>query len=90
VGWEERLYEHEAREEKEPFTKMLWAIVSVSIPASVTLMCSMVIDLINLGFIGHTNDAAKIAGIGLGNMYVNIVSRSLTIGLNSAISALAA
>ena len=55
-----------------------------------TMMFSMLIDLVNMIFIGHTNDSTKIAGIGLGNMYVNIFCQSIMIGLNGGIGTLAA
>jgi MATE family multidrug resistance protein len=47
------------------------------------------IDITNMFFIGHTNDSAKIAGIGLGNLYINITSQAIILGLNGAISTLA-
>ena len=51
---------------------MTWSLVSVAVPAMITQIFAMLIDLVNMIFIGHTDDAAKIAGIGLGNMFVNI------------------
>ena len=67
----------------------MWKIAKVALPASVTMVFSMLMDLVNMIFIGHLNDSAKVAGVGLGNMYVNIVCQSLIIGLNGAISTLA-
>jgi Na+-driven multidrug efflux pump len=61
-------------QDKEPFTKMLWQIARVALPASITMVFSMLMDLVNMIFVGHLNDSAKVAGVGLGNMYVNIVS----------------
>ena len=46
-------------------------------------------EITNMIFIGQTNDSAKIAGIGLGNMYVNIVCQSIIVGLNGGIATLA-
>ena len=54
-----------------------------------TLVFAVLIDLINMIFIGKTDDAAKIAGIGLGNMYVNIVCQSIILGLNGGVATLA-
>lgn len=68
---------------------MLWAIARVALPASITQVFSMGMDLTNMIFIGHSNDSAKIAGIGLGNLYVNIISQSIILGLNGAVSTLA-
>ncbi len=76
-------------QEKEPFSKMIWALARVALPASATMVFSMLMELVNTIFIGHLNDSAKIAGIGLGNMYVNIVCQSIILGLNGGISTLA-
>lgn len=68
---------------------MIWALAKVALPASVTMVFSMLMDLVNMIFVGHLGDSAKIAGIGLGNMYVNIISQSIILGLNGAIATLA-
>jgi len=47
-------------------------------------------EIVNMYFIGHLNDPAKVAGVGLGNMYVNIVCQSIIIGLNGGIGTLVA
>ena len=54
-----------------------------------TLVFSLMIDLVNMLFIAHTDDSAKMAGIGLGNMFVNIISQSVILGINGGISTLA-
>ena len=41
-------------------------------------------------FVGHSNDPEKVAGVGLGNMYVNIFCQSIIIGLNGGIGTLVA
>lgn len=45
-------------------------------------------ELVNLYFIGHLNSPVFVAGVGLGNMYVNIVCQSLILGLNGGIGTL--
>ena len=80
---------HLLTDEKEPVTDMVWSLARVALPASITMVFSMLMDLVNMIFVGHLGDSAKIAGIGLGNMYVNIVSQSIIIGLNGGISTLA-
>ncbi|TNV80526.1 hypothetical protein FGO68_gene15533 [Halteria grandinella] len=69
--------------------QMLWAIARVGLPASITQLFSMGMDLANMIFIGHSNDSAKIAGIGLGNLFINICSQAVILGLNGGISTLA-
>lgn len=68
---------------------MIWSLLRVALPAMATMVFAVLIDLINMIFIGKTDDAAKIAGIGLGNMYVNIVCQSIILGLNGGVSTLA-
>ena len=53
------------------------------------MVFSLMIDLVNMLFIAHTDDSAKMAGIGLGNMFVNIISQSVILGINGGISTLA-
>ena len=52
---------------------MLWELTKVSIPAIVTMVFSLLMEVVNMFFVGHLNDATKIAGVGLSNMYVNVV-----------------
>jgi hypothetical protein len=54
------------------------------------MVFSVLQDLVNMIFIGRSSDSAKIAGIGLGNMYVNICCQAVIIGLNGGIGTLAA
>jgi Na+-driven multidrug efflux pump len=43
-------------------------------------------ELINMCFIGHLGDPAKVAGVGIANVYINMVSQSWIMGLNGALS----
>eukprot|EP00347_Sterkiella_histriomuscorum_P017802 403347935 len=67
---------------------MILKLAKVSIPAMISQMFAFFMEIVNLFFIGHLNDPAKVAGVGLGNMYVNIVSQSIIIGLNGGIGTL--
>lgn len=58
---------------RPPMIRMIIKLAKVSIPAIITQVFAMFIELVNLFFIGHLNDPEKVAGVGLGNMYVNIV-----------------
>lgn len=35
-------------------------------------------------FVGHLNDSAKLAGVGFGNMCVNLTAMCVVVGLNGA------
>ena len=67
---------------------MLKTLLNVALPAMVILVFSTMMDLMNMVFIGTSNDAAKIAAIGLGNMFNNIFCQSIILGLNGSIATL--
>ena len=48
----------------------------------------MLVQLINVYFIGQTNDATLIAGFGMGNMLINVLAFAVMQGLNGALESL--
>jgi Na+-driven multidrug efflux pump len=48
----------------------------------------MFVQLINTYYIGHTNNATLIAGVGMGNMLINVLAFAIMQGLNGAIETL--
>ncbi len=54
----------------------------------ITLICELMIEVINVFYVGNLNNAAKIAGVGLGTMYINILCQSIIMGLNSTLETL--
>ena len=44
------------------------------------------VEVINLAFVGHLGKASLMAGVGIGNMYINIVAQSVSVGLNNGLS----
>ena len=48
----------------------------------------MFVQLINTYYIGHTNDSALIAGVGMGNMLINVLAFAIIQGLNGALETL--
>ena len=59
--------------QRPPYRKMLLKLAKVAIPAMLSQAFAFYMEIVNLFFIGHLNDPEKVAGVGLGNMYVNIV-----------------
>lgn len=49
-------------------------LLNIAIPVIIGLIVSIAVELVNVAFIGHLGDPAKVAGIGLGNMYINMFS----------------
>ena len=54
------------------------------VPAVAMNMTMMMGEITNLIFIGHLNDPALIAGVGLGNMTMNLCANAIIMGLNTA------
>lgn len=47
-------------------------------------------EVINLIFMGHYGDETMVAGVGLGNVIMNVLGLSLMIGINSSLETLVA
>ena len=54
-------------------------------PSIASLLFVMVMQIINTVFINNIDDPYQLAGIGMGNMTINILGYSFILGLNSAI-----
>jgi len=48
----------------------------------------MITQLISIYYIGHTNDPILIAGVGMGNMLINVLAFAVINGLNGALETL--
>jgi Na+-driven multidrug efflux pump len=64
---------------------MVKVILRVSIPAIVSMFFVMMTEIINTIFIGNLNDQYQLAGVGMGNMTLNILGLSVILGMNSAL-----
>jgi MATE family multidrug resistance protein len=65
---------------------MSWKIVKVAVPTILGQVFALLVIASNTAFIGHLGDSAKLAGVGLGTLYVNIFCQSIILGLNGAVS----
>jgi MATE family multidrug resistance protein len=52
------------------------------------MMITMLQEMVNLIFLGHLNKADILAGVGIGNMFVNICGLSIVFGFNGALETL--
>lgn len=52
----------------------LWLVATLSIGPIVSMFFYMFVQLINTYYIGHTNDSTLIAGVGMGNMLINVLA----------------
>jgi Na+-driven multidrug efflux pump len=53
---------------------MLWIVCKLSIGPIVSMFFYMFVQLINTYYIGHTDNATLIAGVGMGNMLINVLA----------------
>ena len=75
-------------EDDRGFFKMSWRIIKVAVPTILGQVFALLVVAINTGFIGHLGDSAKLAGVGLGLLYINIFCQSIILGLNGAVATL--
>ena len=65
-----------------------WLVVKTSVGPIVSMFFYMFVQLINTYYIGHTNDSSLIAGVGMGNMLINVLAFAVMQGLNGALETL--
>ena len=65
----------------------LWNVV---VPAILSQLLCTAMETIGMGFVGHLDDVAKTAGVGLSMTYVNVICQSTLTGLNNALTVLVA
>lgn len=63
-------------------------ISAISFPHTLTLVLNVSLYVINMFFVGHTNDVSRIQGVGLGNIIIFIVGNSTMLGMNQAMGPL--
>ena len=54
------------------------------------MLLLMMQEMINLVFLGHLNESNLLAGVGVGNMFMNMIGLSIVVGLNGALETLVA
>ena len=65
-----------------------WLVAKISIPPILSMFFMYFVQLTSIYYVGHLDDAALMAGVGLGNMLTNILCFAITQGLNSALESL--
>ena len=63
-------------------------ILSTAFPASIGSFINYAFYFVNMVFIGHLNDPVKLAGMGIGNLILSLVSIGPYLGLNGALETL--
>ena len=67
---------------------MIGEVSLLSLGNIVSMIFYMLIQLVNVYFIGQSNDAHLIAGFGMGNMLINVLAFATMQGMNGALETL--
>jgi len=51
-----------------------WLVVKLAIGPIISMFFYSFVQLVNTYYIGHTNDSTLIAGVGMGNMLINVLA----------------
>lgn len=65
-----------------------WIVIKLSVGPIISMIFYMIVQLVNTWFIGHTNDPRLIAGVGMGNMLINVLAFATMQGMNGALETL--
>ena len=65
-----------------------WKILILAFPAILNNLVRMLMLVVNIIFIGYLNNPALVAGVGLGNMTINIFGLAIIMGFNTVLDTL--
>lgn len=65
-------FDHTPRDADNTLKAMSLKIIRVAVPTILAQVFALLVVASNTAFIGHLGDSAKLAGVGLGTLYVNI------------------
>ena len=69
--------------------KIIKNFLSLAIPTIISCLCQQLTSIINAIYAGRMNDPAKLAGVGLGTSWLNVICFSILVGTNGAQETLA-
>ena len=78
----------EQYEVQQGYCRLMWQVGANAAPLMFCLFMNMLVQVLNVYFIGNTGDAVLMAGVGLGSMLVNVCALAPTFGLNAALQSL--
>ena len=80
--------EENNRQSQVAYWVILGNIIRASIPSILGLVFQMLVEVVNLVFVGHLNDPVALGGVGLGNLLINVICFTIGMGLNGALDTL--
>ncbi len=71
-----------------PYSDALTQIAKIGIPSIISMISSFLVQVVNVSFAGHLGSEAAMAGVGMANMFQNILCFSVIYGFNSSLNTL--
>ena len=53
--------------------EVFWEITKLAVPMIFAMLVFLLVQLVNTYFVGHVNDPVLLAGVGMGNMLINVL-----------------
>ena len=63
-------------------------VLKIGIPNIISMLAGFLVQVINISFAGHLGSETAMAGVGMANMYLNVLCISIIIGINSTLNTL--
>ena len=85
VGKEEKT---EIVEKVDTTFDVISKIIKIFVPTVFCCLLGTLQEVVNLAFIGYLDDPAMLAGVGMGNVIINMLGLSIIFGMNMALETL--
>lgn len=76
------------REETIPLSDSFKMVVKLAFPPIISMFFQFFVQIVNTYYVGHLDDKTLMAGVGMGNMLINVMCFAVTNGLNGALETL--
>ena len=80
--------EKHSEQEQESFLERCIQILQIAIPCTITSIIITCQDMVDIAFLGHLDNQALIAGVGIANVCVKFMGMIVINGLNNALDTL--
>ena len=62
-----------------------WLVTKMAVPLVIGMLLYLLVQLTNTWFIGNLNEPVVLAGVGMGNMLINVLCFAVIQGINGAL-----
>ena len=84
----------ETEETKQPeenlpaYSEAFIEILKIGGPAIISMVSALFVEVVNTAFVGHLGSQAMMAGVGMANMFLNVIDLSVIFGINNTLNTL--